>query len=341
MQIKHPALAPHLQKHQPPLYVLIGQDNYLVEDAVTTIKTAIKATHECDEKTLSVQSADDWNTLIEEANSYSLFADAVLISVFFDKKTIDAAGKKILTSYLKAVNSKCFIIIRAPNVPAKQLLWLASENQVLVVISYPMNADTMKQWIAMQFKKNNMPIAPQVPDLIYQYTQGNMLACAQVIEKTLLSNPTATQISNTLALEHLSDQCEHGTFELVEACLMGQSDKAIQILRQAANNKTESTLVLWMLTQEVRLLGQLLYAVQQRTDFKTACSALKIWPQRISMYQITIKRMQYDVVQALLHYCQTIDERIKSSMNTQVWNALENLALSICLGRLIGEACKA
>ncbi len=39
---------------------------------------------------------DDWNQLIEEANSYSLFAEAIILTVLYDKKSIDAAGKKYL-----------------------------------------------------------------------------------------------------------------------------------------------------------------------------------------------------------------------------------------------------
>lgn len=372
MQIKQQVLAQHIQKKIVPLYVLTGQDTYLLEEALITIRSAIKKVNDCDEKMLSIQSSEDWNILMQEANCYSLFSDAVLLNVLFDKKTFDASGKKILTEYLTSVNQRSFIIIKAPNVPAKQLQWLSSHEQVMVVVAYPMNADAMKNWIATQLRKNLISFDQQVPDLIHQYTQGNMLACAQVIEKIALSNtpsPTtsshnlstgssntnntdqlmdlrdneagrlACKIGVTQALEHLSDQCEHSLFELIDACLLGHADKAIQILRHAANNKTESTLILWMLTQEVRVLLQLSYLVSQTIDVKTASSQLKVWPQRISLYQISMKRFNHIVLQKLLLYCQSIDERIKSSFNTQVWPSLESLALSLCLGQLIGDTC--
>ncbi len=353
MQIKQQAISQQLQKKIAPLYVLTGQDTYLIEEALITIKSAIKKSNDCEEKIISVQSAEDWNTLFEEANSYSLFSDTVLLNVFFDKKTLDAAGKKKILDYLSSINHRCFIIIRAPNVPAKQLQWLTSHEHAMVVIAYPMNADAMKQWIANQLQKYSIRFDKQVPDLIHQYTQGNMLACAQVIEKISLSNGIAStdkssgnqseqvpfQIGVEHALEHLSDQCEHSLFELVDACLLGNSDKAIQILRQAANNKTESTLILWMLTQEVRVLLQLSYSMAQKIDIKTASSQLKIWPQRINLYQMSMKRTNHSILQKLLHSCLSIDEQIKSSLNTQVWPSLESLALSLCRGQLIGGQC--
>lgn len=337
MQIKQQALASHVQKKIAPLYVLIGQDNYLLNDCLHTIKSTIKNKYDCDERILSLNSAEDWTVLVEEANSYSLFSEVVFLNIFYDKKTVDAAGKKILNNYLKSINSKCFIVIRAPNVPAKNLLWLTNNNDSMVVVSYPLTTDAMKQWITQQFRKNNLPFESQVPDLIHRYTKGNMLACAQAIEKIALTYPAGTHINAQHALEHLFNQCEHSLYELVEACLQGQADKAIQILRQAANDKTEAILVLWMLTQEARQLVQLSFLINSKgMDFKTACGQLKIWPQRVPLYQLSIKRLSQPYLQQLLHYCLTIDEQIKSSLHTQAWNSLEQLALGLSLGLKAG-----
>ncbi|BCA95283.1 DNA polymerase III subunit delta [Legionella antarctica] len=334
MQIKQQMLAQQLQKKIAPLYVLTGQEHYLLDESLHTLKSFIKKSYDFDEKIIAIQSTEDWSTVLEEANSYSLFSDTVVLNIFYDKKSIDAAGKKILTEYLKVINSRCFIIIRAPNIPANQLQWLYSNEHVVLVVAYPLNAESMKHWIANQLKKNTLNFEHQIPDLIYQYTQGNMLACAQVIEKIALSSPSNSQINAQQALEHLSDQCAQSPFELIEACLMGQADKAIHILRQAANNKTEATLILWMLSQEIRVLLQLLFSTRQNLDFKTACNQLKIWPQRINLYKLSIQRLNSSGLNQLLHYCKTIDEQIKSNQNTQVWNSLEKLALSLCMGTL-------
>ncbi|MDI1353175.1 MAG: DNA polymerase III subunit delta [bacterium] len=333
MQIKPQALAQHLEKKLSAIYFLIGQDNYLLEDSLNIIKARIKKIHDCEEQILSIQSSDDWNDLSQVANSYSLFSNTVLLTIFYDKKSIDVQGKKILSEYLKAINSRCYILFRAPNVPAKQLQWLVNHDQVLLINAYPLTTEAMKSWIASQLKIKSLTFEPQIPEVIYQYTQGNMLACAQVIEKLSLSHAINSKIDINMALEHLSDQCDHSPFELVDACLMGFGDKAIQILRHAVNNKTEPTLILWMLTQEIRVHLQLMYLTQQKIDIKTAYNQLKIWPQRTSLYQNSIKRFKNIGLERLLHECLSIDEQIKSNLNTHIWNALERLALNLCLGK--------
>lgn len=360
MQIKQQMLAQQIQVKIAPLYVLIGEDNYLLENSLVCIKSAIKKKHDCDEKIISIQSAEDWNHIREEANNYPLFSDTILLNILFDKKSIDTIGKKFLSEYLDSINSRCFIIIRAPNIPAKQLKWLSTHEHAVISIAYPLNSEAMKNWIAAQLKKNSINFDPQVPDLIHQYTQGNMLASAQVIEKILLSNAPNSIINLQQAQEHLSDQCDYDLFELVEACLLGQGDKAIQILRYAMNNKTEATLVLWILSQEIRTIMQLVCLMEQKIDIKNACQQLKIWPQRINYYQICCNRLHKTLnsssknefekfgkitgtmqimLQNLHRYCYSLDEQIKSNLNTQVWNSLENIALSLCLGQLIGDTC--
>lgn len=339
MQIKQQMLAQQISKKIHPLYILIGQDNYLIDEALSTIKSAIKKHCVYDEKIISVQSVEEWNTVSEEANSYSLFSETVLLNIVYDKKSMDAAGKKVLSEYLKSVNTRCFIIIRAANIPAKQLQWLSNNEHAMVVQSYPLTPDAMKNWIATQLKVNSFQYEAQVPELIHHFTQGNMIACSQVIEKITLSNVPGSKINSATAMEQLSDQCERSLFELVDACLLGKSDNATHIVRQASNNNSEATLVLWILSQEVRILLQLIYLTEQGVDIKTACSQLKVWPQRINLYQIALKRINSRTLRKMLHCCQSIDEHIKSSFNTQVWNSLEILAITLCTGRLLDDSC--
>jgi DNA polymerase III subunit delta len=251
---------------------------------------------------------------------------------------LDSTGKRVLNEYLKNSNPRCFIIIRTPNIPAKQVQWITPLADILFIIHYSLSSEGMYQWITEQLKKNALSFETNVPALIQQYTQGNMLACAQVIEKISLNYSKNSYISNQQALEHVFNQCEHSLFELTENCLLGQADKSIQILRQAANNKTEATLVLWMLTQEIRLLLQLNFLIQQKIDFKTACSQLKIWPQRAGLYQRALKRINYSSLQQLLHYCLATDEQIKSNLNSQMWNSLERITIGLCTGQF-GEVC--
>lgn len=332
MQIKQNALNQQLQKKIAPLYLLIGQDTFLLNEAFSLIKSTIKQRHDCDERMMSLQNTEDWQQMNMEANSYSLFSDCALITAVYDKTSLPAAEKNALMSYLAAINPRSFLVLRAPNLNAKQVQSIAAHEEAMVVVAQTLTEDAAKAWIAKQLQNQGFRFETGVPQSIHQYTQGNMLACAQLIEKISLTYDANSMISLEQVLEQAANQCDHSPFELIDACLDGQAEKAIQILRHALADKTEATLMLWMLTQEVRLVLQLITA--KPNEFNSVCTGLKIWAQRIPRYKMSLKRHQVSQLQNMLRYCQLIDTRIKSSMNTQAWNALENLAIALCLGQL-------
>lgn len=338
MQIKQQYLNQNLKSKIAPIYILVGQDIYLLNESILSIKSHIKALHSTDENKIHIQSPSDWSNLLDEANSYSLFAEAVIIEVYLDKKSLDNEGKKFLSEYLKAVNSRCYLIIAAPNMPAKAMIGLAANPQVVIVQSYPLDADALKQWISTQLRAKSFTFGSDVPEQVVQYTQGNMLASAQFIEKMALAYPENTKITSDMALEQLHDQSDFSLYDLVDALLLGQSQQVLQILRKSAQSKVEPTLVLWMFSQELRNLLQLI-SLTQKIDLKTACSQLKIWPQRARLYQVCLKRVNQETLQYLLKYCQVIDERIKTSAQSLVWPSLENLGVSLCLNKTIGDVC--
>ena len=198
MLIKYQALPSLLQKKSHALYVLIGNDPYLLNDAAIQIKKLFLKRAECEQTILDIQSPADWSLLIAEANSYSLFSEHVLLDARYDKKTIDAAGKTLLIDYLKAVNDRCMIVLRAPLLSAKALQWLVDSPHVVVIQLYPLTALALKQWIGAQLLSRGMNVEPAVPNLIHEYTQGNMLASAQLLDKLALCCSPGEIVSESL-----------------------------------------------------------------------------------------------------------------------------------------------
>ncbi len=333
MNIKSQAITQTLRSKLHALYILTGQDHYLLNDTAITIKKKWRHRGECDEKTIHLNGPSDWELLLDEANSYSLFTEFVLIDARCDKKSIEAAGKKILQSYMQKINSRCLIILRAPNIPVKQLQPLANNEHTLLVQAYPLSANELQRWITARLQAHDFRHEAQVPALIHRYTQGNMLACAQVIEKLQLTNNKDALLTADMVMEHLSDQCDYQLYELADACLAGRSEKAVHLLRLACQNKTEPTLILWLLSQEVRLLVQL-DQLCKSMPLATACSQLKIWPQSARSYETTLARLPLEKLQALLNACQQLDEQIKSSQSVAIWHGLEKVALALCQGSI-------
>ncbi len=104
-------------------------------------------------------------TPAEEAYSYSLFSELVLLDIRFDKKTIDATGKNVFLHYLKNINPRCLIILRASTVPAKQMQWLATDEQVALVQIVSLTEAALQQWIRAQLQTRKIKHSPEIPEL--------------------------------------------------------------------------------------------------------------------------------------------------------------------------------
>ncbi|KTC65864.1 DNA polymerase III, delta subunit (plasmid) [Legionella adelaidensis] len=336
MLIKQQGLSHQLGHAHYAIYVLIGQEPYLLEISAQQIKNSWREKHPCDQKIIDITNAADWSQLLEEANSYSLFAEYVLLDVRYEKKNFEEAGKKALNNYLEHINSRSLILLRAANLPAKQLQWLSNHKDVLIVQSSALTPTALGAWVTQKLKEASISFEPGVAELIHRYAQGNMLACAQTVDKLRLMNTKEVLTVKSLQ-EHLIDQCEFQTYELTEACLQGNYAQAIHILRWASKNKTEPTLLLWLLTQEIRVLIELHSLINAAYDFKSACAQLKIWPQRQGNYQRLVARLSLQTLYAQLELCKKIDDQIKTSQGSLIWIHLEKLILEIAKGQ--GGSC--
>lgn len=337
MLLKQTSLTIQLSKKTPALYILTGQELFLSNQLADAITTAWRQSNDgdIDRNVLSLSAPADWNLLEQEANSYSLFANATLIDARYDKKTLEAAGKTVLTHYLQNTNPRCLILIRAANLPARQLHAFASHSAVHVIACNPLDAATIRQWIVTELKNITTHFDRDIPGMIYQYTEGNLSATAQILEKLKLYINAGEYLTLAEVKEQLIDQTSLPLFDLADLCLSGDKAKALQLIRQANGQKTEPTLMLWLLTQEIRILMQLMHALQQSQTLRDAASRLKIWSQRISLYEKAIKRYSPECLTLLLQRCNKLDVQIKTSQSRQIWQSFELIALYLCSGELI------
>jgi DNA polymerase III subunit delta len=330
MLIKQAALSSHLKKACAPIYILIGQDEFLMMQTVKNIKSTWKNRHPDSESLCyTVEQPQDWEDIYSEADSYHIFSQETLIDVRFNKKTLDAKGKTALTTYLASPNPKKLILIQAPLLNAKHLSFCSTHQACVVVQIFPLHPREMRQWISDALKNAMLSCSSDAIELILQYTSGNHLACAQLIEKLGLIYPKSHTLSLDEVRQQLSFQCNDHLFDLPEACLYGDTQKAIRCIRVALSQKTEPVLILWIVTQEIRLLIQLQQLLTQGISFNDAASKLKIWSQRHQAYQKALGRLKIERLYDLLRQCQNLDQNFKLGKLKNIHLEIEQLLISI------------
>ncbi len=330
MLIKHTALATYVKKATASVYFLIGDDPYLMTEAVKQIKTAWSNLHSDTEILyFSIEQTQDWRLIYDEANTQGLFSQHKLIDIQFSKKTLDASSKSMLSAYLDSPCSETLLLIQAPLMTSKLLSFCSQNPQCTLVQISSLNDREMTLWIKEALNSASFSYTADIVALIQQYTSGNHLACAQCIEKLTLVHPKGHTLSLEDVRVHLNFECEYELFELTEACLLGNLEKSIRCFQATTAQKTETTLIIWVLTQEIRLLIQLHQHLKNGIKLNDAANQLKIWNQRIALYQTALNRLSPSTLQKLLEKCQKIDEGFKMGKIKNILLEIETLIVQM------------
>ncbi|KTD52393.1 DNA polymerase III, delta subunit [Legionella rubrilucens] len=337
MLIKHQDIRFQVSTPLSAIYILMGQENFLIDQAVSTLKQTWNSLHSqgSDVKVMDIESSGDWARLMDTVNNYSLFAEATLVDARYAKKSLDSDGKAFFESYLTHINADCLLLLRAPDLTQKTLQFLVNHPQVTLVQTKAPDKASVQRWVKEQLAQHAIRYQGAVLPLIEQYTRGNLAACAQLLDKIKITHDLEHELTSTLLKQYLFDQAQYQLFELSDACLLGDTAQALLILRHAAENRVEWTLILWVLAQEVRLLLQLHHSNHQNLPFSTTLSQLKIWPQRGKLYQAALKRHTEESLYRLLAFCGKLDTLIKTSQTPQTPRHFELLVVGLCSGKQV------
>src|SRR3990167_932512 len=179
-----------LLPHPLPRLILInGTDPYLgilfKHKFKQIILTELLQPHE--HKRLYVHNDTDWLPIFAELNSYSILAEACFLEITYNKTIFTQKDSELLQQNLIIADPKYFILVYMPHIHNNALKFLTNLTYVgWLAIKVP-QPRIVEQWIVARLEKNHLQYPVEIPALIYRYTQGNLLACAQLIAKMSLS----------------------------------------------------------------------------------------------------------------------------------------------------------
>ncbi len=321
----------------PTLFILGGNETFLIEQFRQQFKHTWLTNNKVDAveyQRIDIVQAQDWQQVASAFGNYSLFSTVTIIDVLYDKKTLDQDSKHFIRDYLERADPSCLLLLHLPQLSSTNLKFLTDDPRAAVCPVKTPEKSIVERWISDELQAHYKHFSATLPRLIYQYTQANLLACSQVIEKIKLAEDSRNQLTEKSVLLQLENQCNYQLYELSDTCLMGNTGKALLVFRYALEHRYERTLILWILTQEIRLLLQLNESKKQTNNsWQAIIKQLKIWPNRVHLYQNALQRLDKKTLTSLLSWCSKLDQDIKTTQTNQIDSAFELLIVSLCLGK--------
>jgi len=330
MKIQAQQLPIHLKKNSPSLYLVSGDEFLLVQEACDTIRKHAEESGLTQREVFHVEPGFNWEEFLNSTNNSSLFGNQCLIELRVKGKITDA-GSKILQNYAKKPVTDKIVLIITNKLDASQqrTSWYkAVDANGITLPIWPLDATKFPSWIANRLKLAGIRTDNQGIQIIADHATGNLLAAVQEIEKLLLlygpGSLTAEQIGTAV-----TDSARFNIFSLLDAAINNNITAVNRILDNLKNEHVEPVMILWAITNELRLLINISFMLENGANIDQAMKKNNVWWNRQQPVKKMLAKYNLPQLQNFLKSATHIDMIIKGA-NTQhlLWHELKKFYLS-------------
>jgi DNA polymerase-3 subunit delta len=324
-----------LEKRMDALYVFIGDEALLLDEARQAVLSQARKTDVGERLRFETDARFDWQSLNHISANLSLFAERRFIDLRIPTGKPGKEGadflKSLAVSQNQATRTTADIwVISLPklDLATQKTVWFTALSEAATTVFFwPVPLRDLPRWIENRGMAMGLQLDSDAAKLIAERVEGNLLAAKQELDKLSLLN-LPNPITATSLLATIMDQSRFNPFDLGDALLEGDRARAAHLLARLREEGTEVILILWVLSRELRLLASL--------DDPAAVERLPVPKGRKPLYARAARRAPSTHWLKLLGRCAQIDRTIKGVAQGEPWQMLDRVALAAC-GRGQGQ----
>lgn len=330
MKVRADQLEQQLKKNLAPLYIISGDDVLLCQEAADSIRKAAQK-HQIDERLRFVADAQfDWQDVINENQSLSLFSTRRLFDIQIDK--MGEKHSKALSQLSQSLSEDNTILLTLPKIDARtqKAKWFTQlESQGVFIQIWPIDANRLPMWVQQRAQSLDLSLSRDAASIICERGEGNLLALSQELEKLALLHGQGAQIDAEKIIESVADSSRYSIYDLSDRILMGKAKEAMHCLNQLLGEGVEPSIILWLFNREIQTLANLLQSMQS-SSFRQACQSEKIWDKRIPFYESAMSRHNKVTLPYMQNYLALMDKSIKGLEGPDNATGFRNLVMMFC-----------
>ncbi|MDZ7670476.1 MAG: DNA polymerase III subunit delta [Gammaproteobacteria bacterium] len=317
MQLRAAGLAGHLRGSLAHAYLVTGDDALLVEEACDAVLHAARKAGYTERSVLHVDANFNWNDVIQDAASMSLFAERRIIDVRVPAGKFDRDASEVLRRYADHPAADTLLLIRTIRLEGKQRksAWFKALDDLGVVVSiWPVAEKDLPRWLSGRLRAAGLEFDDEALALLSDRVEGNLLAAVQEIEKLKLADLPSPVTAGAL-LEVLEDSARYGVFDLVDATFAGDARRVSRMVTTLRQEGVSLFPLLGALTSQLRAVNGDGFLPGPRK------------PLAAGLLERVGGRTAIDRV---LAECALVDAQGKGQIPGDAWLSLEDLLLRLC-----------
>jgi DNA polymerase-3 subunit delta len=306
-----------------------GTEPLLIDESCDQVRAAAREAGYADREVHFVERGFDWDALLADAMSLSLFATRRLIELKM-KGAPDVASAKALSGLAAAPPADTVLLIAVELEPKQQkAAWIGEfERRGLLVLGQPVERDRLPEWIRARLARRTVTIDGDAAELLADRVEGNLLAAQQEIERIALLKP-GSRLDVAAVADIVADNARYDVFELAAAAMHGDAGRALRILAGLKGEGREPPLILWALLNDLRALSQIVHATARGRSLDDACRSANVWSARRPPLQVAMQRLASPQIDSLILQAARADRVAKGSLRGEPWVEIERLVARV------------
>lgn len=312
------------KKEFSPLYVLFGEEGYLLQETKQLIIQHALSTDELDFNFSSFDLVDDnLNEAIAEMKLYPFLGErrvVVVNNAFFlttmeKKLTKREQDLDELFSYIASPAEFTIAIFIAPvkKLDERKKICKQLRKQATFFEAKAFQENTLLDWLNSYTKVSAVNISKEVGQLLLSLTGNNLQKIKGEIDKLLLAVYPEQEISEQLVMSLVPKTLEHNVFMLVDKIINRKLSEASILLRELIRQKEEPLRILGAIVYQYRLL--LLVKILSKKGYTVVEMAKEL---SVSTYPLQLARRRIDLfsvqeLMAAIKLLADLDHKIKTT----------------------------
>jgi len=337
MKIYHNQLQQTLTQGFKPVWLVFGDEPWQKNDSLAKIKKHAQQQGFSEVIRFSSDNKFDWQQLIDEYQSMSLFASQRIIEVEFTTIKIGDNGNKALLALSETINKNVSFqdvtfIFHGPKLdgPSANRKWFKTLTQLGCYLPlYDIDVQGLPRWLQNQARILNLNLAPELSSLLIELFEGNLPALEQELQKLTLLFPNNQQISLHDAEQLVTKQAKFNPFQIIDALLLGNCKKCLVMLDQLQQEGTSVGQVIWVFHKEINQLYAMLDKLAQGKPLNDLYKEYRIWDKRKPLYQHALTNISLKNVKRAISRLADIDLISKTSSEFNAFILLADLCITL------------
>jgi len=332
VQIKYEELKRRLkQKTLDPLYLFTGEEIYLIEEAIRTIKNESLTAEEQDANFHTFYADDaNWDDLFPLAQTFPFVGkNRLIVLKRLEKMKKGNEGITRLSNFFKKKRSSLYIILTAEKIDQRTKSGKLLNEKAVTVQFYKLFENQVPSWIVQRVRNSGRNISLPLAQIMTQILGNDLSRIDNELTKIYLYMDQDKQITQ----EHLAIVSDGGrifsVFDLVKNLGEKRAEPSLKILNNLMDEGSNALLLLSMIVRQFRHLCLAKSLMQQGKGAAEVAKSIHL-PMMFTRQIIEqAKIFSYDRLQSLYAGFLETDLKLKSS-SCSPRLILENLVVEIC-----------